>query len=243
MDVIFPEFYKEGMTDREETPLQRNLRFLLEESGMNAYQAAKEAGLGASFVRDILRGKTKSPSADNLAKLAAVFRKSAERLQSVGGRTLVIDGPTTVPTTPIPIVSKVSAGVWLDVTTMDEPDEYGVIEAPHDERWPHVKHYALLVEGDSMDLEYADGTYVTCVDFWDVGVVIRDGLHVHVERRRAGGQLVETTIKAIETIDGVRNLVPKSSNPKWKPFPIEGDESTEVVIRGLVYGGWKRAPR
>ncbi|PLR28128.1 hypothetical protein SGCZBJ_03730 [Caulobacter zeae] len=47
---------------------------------LNPYSAAKKAGLGESFVRDILRGKVKSPSAERLAKLAEALECSVNFL-------------------------------------------------------------------------------------------------------------------------------------------------------------------
>ncbi len=135
------------------------------------------------------------------------------------------------------------AGNWLEVTMLDE-FEHEHIPVARDRRFPRARQYALLVRGDSMDQHYSDGTYVTCVDFWDTGIPIRDGLHVHVERRRAGGQLVEITVKAVRTIDGVQYLAPCSSNPKWKPIPVAdgSEDDTELVIKGLVTGSWKPTP-
>lgn len=240
MDVNFPEIYNRGM----ETALQKNIRRLLVERDLNAYQAAKDAGLGDSFVRDILRGKTKSPSAENLAKLAAVLKASVSDLQAdTSRRTMIVTDPDIVEDVAgLTVVSEVNAGNWREVMDLEEHEEKERIAAARDQRFPRAKQYALRVRGDSMDLDYPDGSYVTCVDYWDAGVPIRDGQVLHVERTRAGGQLVEITIKAVETIDGRRYLAPRSRNPKWKPFPIDGEEDTIVTIKGLVTGGWKPSP-
>lgn len=240
MDVNFPEIYNGGM----ETALQKNVRRLLVERDLNAYQAAKEAGLGDSFVRDILRGKAKSPSGENLAKLAAVLKASVEELQAdTLRRTLApADADIVDDVQGLAVVSEVNAGTWLEVMDLGEHEEKETIAAARDRRFPRAKQYALRVRGDSMDIDYPDGSYVTCVDYWDAGVPIRDGQVLHVERTRAGGQLVEITIKAVETIGGKVYLVPRSRNAKWKPFPIDGEEDTEVTIKGLVTGGWKPAP-
>ncbi len=40
---------------------------------LNAYSAAKRAGVGQDYIRDILRGRTRSPSAEKLAKLAVAL--------------------------------------------------------------------------------------------------------------------------------------------------------------------------
>lgn len=238
MDVNFPEIYTRSM----DTPLQANIRKRLKELDMTAYQAAKDAGLGDSFVRDILRGKAKSPSADNLDRLAKILRTTTAEMTAgtTHQMSAPIDEAPPPPETGLEVVSAVNAGNWLEVTLLDEMHEPDPIPVARDARFPKARQYALRVRGDSMDEEFPDGTYVTCVDFWDTGLDLRDGHVVHVERRRGGGQMIEITIKAVETVGGRRFLMPKSSNPLWKPIPIEGDEDTEVVIRGLVTGGWKR---
>ena len=49
-----------------ETSLQKRLRIRMDILGINAYDAAKRAGLGESFVRDILRGKSRNPTVEKL---------------------------------------------------------------------------------------------------------------------------------------------------------------------------------
>ncbi len=232
MDAIFPEMPNSGM----ETSLQKRLKIRMDFMKMNALQTARKAGLGESFVRDILRGKTRSPNADNLAKLAAALETTPDwfyngdpddqpltRVKSVGG---------------LDVIGRIQAGNWVDRSIVDESAEHEIIPVARDPRFPHAKQYALSVTGDSMDLEYPEGTYVTCVDYFDSGVSLKDGLIVHVERHN--GPLVEVTLKAVETIDGERMLVPKSSNPRHRPIKPEGDEGTEIVVKGIVTGSYRR---
>ncbi|MDR6818464.1 SOS-response transcriptional repressor LexA [Neorhizobium sp. 2083] len=232
MDVIFPEMRYLGM----ETSLQKRLKIRMDMLGLNAYQTAKKSGLGDSFVRDILRGKTRSPNAGNLAKLAAALETTPDwfygtsddelplkRVQSVGG---------------LDVMGKIQAGNWVDRSIIEDTYEREIIPVARDPRFPHAKQYALEVIGDSMDLEYPEGCYVTCVDFWDSGISMKDGLILHVERHN--GSLVEVTLKAVETIDGEQMLVPRSSNQKHKPIKIEGDGGTEIVVKGIVTGSYKR---
>ena len=51
---------------------------------LNPYSTAKKAGLGGSYVRDILRGKVKQPSAARLSKLAAALDVPTAWLMGVG---------------------------------------------------------------------------------------------------------------------------------------------------------------
>lgn len=52
------------------TGLADRLQKLMDERGLKAAPLARQAGLKVDFVRDILRGRTRSPQAANLAKLA-----------------------------------------------------------------------------------------------------------------------------------------------------------------------------
>jgi len=233
MDVIFPEVRKCSM----ETSLQKRLKFRMDFLGLNAYQTAKKAGLGDSFVRDILRGRTRSPSAENLAKLAAAldttpdyFTLEAEPVEPPKAQPLPISG--------LAVVGDIQAGTWLDRSLFDDGHEQEIIPVARDPRFPRAKQYGLRVKGDSMDREFPDGSYVTCVDYYDSGLNMKDGLIVHVERHN--GPLVEVTLKAIEHVDGQLMLTPRSTNPKHVPLKLEGDAGSEIIVKGVVIGSYRR---
>lgn len=231
MDVKFPEMQIVAMNQS----LQKRVKAAMDAKGMNALQTSKKAGLGESFVRDILRGKTRSPSAENMEKLANALEVSVDDLMGV----VAAVGSTAAPNVGLEVASDVAAGLWLEVTMQDAPHEHETIPAARDPRFPRAPQYALRVVGDSMDLEFPEGSYVTCVDWWGAGLQMKDGQVIHVERKRAGGQLVEITIKVLESRDGAWWLAPRSSNPKWTAFPVEATEDTEIAIKGVVTGFWK----
>lgn len=234
MDARFPEMRKAGM----ETSLQKRVRQRMDELSLNALETAKKAGLGDSFVRDILRGKTRSPSAINLAKLAEALETTPDWLIVSGSPRPDGEGVKPVEFVGLSVVGKIQAGNWLDRSLIDYEDEYEVIPVARDPRFPKAKQYGLQILGDSMDIEYPDGSYVSCVDYFQSGVSLKDGIVVHVERRN--GPLVEVTLKAVETIDGVVMLAPRSTNPKHKPIALDGDGGTEIVICGIVTGSYRR---
>ena len=234
MDVIFPEMRECTM----ETSLQKRVRIRMDMLGLNALQTAKKAGLGDSFVRDILRGKTRSPSSENLAKLAAALETTPDWFMIESEAREKTNGVKPVELVGLSVVGKIQAGAWLDRSIVDDDGEYETIPVARDPRFPRARQYGLSVSGDSMDLEYPDGSFVSCVDFHDVSLPLKDGMIVHVERYN--GSLVEVTLKAVDTVDGERVLAPRSSNPKHKPIHLDGDGGTEIVIRGLVTGSYRR---
>lgn len=203
------------------------LEKLIDEAGTSPAALALDIGRDKDYLRDFIVGRKKSLKADDMM----VILDKLARLKAPPEDEVPIGG--------LQVVSDVQAGNWLEVTTLDDPAEPEILPAPRDPRFPRAAQYALRVRGDSMDQEYPDGTYVTCVDFWDAGVPLRDGLIVHVQRTRAGGQLVEVTVKAIERAEGKFWLAPRSSNPKWERVPVDSDKTFEVKVRGIVTGGWK----
>lgn len=233
MDVIFPEMRSSGM----ETSLQKRVRIRMDLLGLNALQTAKRAGLGDSFVRDILRGKTRSPNAENLGKLAAALETTPDWFMAAG-ESLPAPQPSIVPVTGLPVLGKIQAGNWVDRSIIDDSGEYEMIPVALDPRFTGVRQYALEVVGDSMDLVYPEGTFVTCVDYIDSGATLKPGRILHVERHN--GSLIEVTLKAMEFVDGLLMLVPRSSNPRHKPMKFEGDAGSEIVIRGVVTGSYRR---
>lgn len=171
-------------------------------------------------------------------KYARKFRVSLDWLLSNRG-PMTGNGAEayTIDTPGLPLLGYIQAGHWVEPSASEGAD-IEMVPIVRDPRFPHAKQYALRVVGDSLDLDYPDGSIVTCVDFADSGLEIGEGQIVHVERYRAGGQLVELTLKVVELRKGKIWLAPHSSNPTWRAFQITGDEDTEVVAKGVVLGGW-----
>ena len=59
------------------------LREAMEARGETDYGLAVKAGVGASYIRDIFRGKVKSPTFDKLARLASALEVSVDSLSEV----------------------------------------------------------------------------------------------------------------------------------------------------------------
>ncbi len=123
-----------------DTPLARALARAMAERGLNAAVLSRMAGLDASFVRDLFRGKKRSPSLDNLAKLArALDYDSVPALLTAHG-----DGT-------VPLIGAAGAG---DVVARFEFDHaHERMPAPRD-----LAHgAAVVVRGESMLPVYRDG--------------------------------------------------------------------------------------
>lgn len=62
--------------------LIENILGLIEETGIKPKAAAAEAGLGATAIYDILKGRNKSPRLETLQKIARVYGVTVEDLTS-----------------------------------------------------------------------------------------------------------------------------------------------------------------
>jgi SOS-response transcriptional repressor LexA len=204
----------------------------LDELNMSRTAASVRAGFGPEFIRDIVR-KGKSPSTDNLKKLAGALQVDVDYFFDDEGSS--VERRDTIE---LPVIGTIEAGQFRDITLLDQDEVYPVISVVADKRFSHAKQYALQVSGDSMNLKYPDGSYVTCVDYIGSGLRLKSGMTLHVERTIAGTHLVEITLKEVQSIDGNLVLIPRSSNPKHKPIIVNGGEDTEIHIRGIVTGSW-----
>lgn len=178
-------------------------------------------------------------------KYAKKFRVSLEWLLTGRGEMSTANGaiPYDVELEGLPLLGNIQAGAWVEAAEASEGAGVEMVQVVRDPRFPHARQYALRVVGDSMDLEYPDGSVVTCVSFGDSGLALAEGMIVHVERHRAGGQLVEITLKQVQRRNGQIILAPRSSNPKHQALTLDSkDGDNEVVCRGVVLGGWSPRP-
>lgn len=148
--------------------------------------------------------------------------------------------PAEIEVAGLPVLGNIQAGHWLETSFIDSEGEPELLPVARDSRFPRARQYALRVVGDSMNLDYPDGSYVTCVDFAQSGLAIKPGMTVHVERQRGHGQMVEITLKMTALQGGVFVLVPRSSNPLHQPITFTGHED-DIFVRGVVTGGWRQA--
>lgn len=140
------------------------------------------------------------------------------------------------------VAGSVAAGTFREVSEFfdEEPPK---ITAAVDMKYPHARHMAFAIEGDSMNKAKPpmfEGGYVLCVDYEDLDnrVPLRDGMKVVVERTKDSGQLREWSVKEVELYEDRVEFHPRSDNPKHKPIVVprdfQPDDGTEVKILALV---------
>lgn len=204
---------------------------------LNAFETAKRAGLGGSFVRDILRGKSRSPSAENLAKLAAALETTPDWLMNREGNS---QGLRTVsaPVEGVPVIGKVAANTWytVDEYVHDDPD----LEA---ERIPSVSGYpvewqfGMIVEGNCLNRVAAHGDRLVCLDLIKSQIDIEEDDLVVVERRRFEGMMRQRTAKRVKRTTLGFELWPESDDPSHQEpirlYDVPEGEEIGVVAKVL----------
>lgn len=132
-------------------------------------------------------------------------------------------------------VGEAAAGLWREALEWPRDDWLPLISSIHDKRYPGAQRAAVRVRGDSMDLLYPDGSFVTFVRFADIGRSPQSGERVLAVRRRQ--TLIEATIKEFsKDTKGRRWLLPRSTNPAHSALALNGsdDETETLEIVGLV---------
>lgn len=230
----------------------------LERVGLSARAASLEAGLSDAFVRNILKGKSQSPRAENFEALAAVLKTTSSWLLKGEGSEEIGKGETsgtssrivgsTVEELPAgdafrfaKIDGAVQAGAFLALEAFD--DDLGeVISAPRDPVFPLARQIAYRVRGDSMNLARPspmnDGDVIICAAWEDLGIEPKSGLNVVIQQTTADGQLRERSVKEIRLFPDRIEFHPQSTNRAHKPIVMRHDHQTddgkEVRILSLV---------
>jgi transcriptional regulator with XRE-family HTH domain len=209
-----------------------DLRKLREGLKLTQAQLARLVGTSQPQIRRLEAGERKMTK-EWAKRLAPHLQMSAKDLMFDPAEGTP---PQQVEVEGLPVLGTSRAGGWLDITLVESDEhEHETIPVAKNPRFPRARQYALLISGDSMNLMFKEGAYVTCVDFADSGLDIKPGMVVHVERTLAGPQLMETTVKKV----GNGELLPMSDNPIHKPIPINGGPDTEITVKGVVIGKWE----
>lgn len=137
---------RETRRERVGMTLQSRIISRLDQIGKTARGASLDAGLGATFIKDILRGKSVAPKTDTIIKLAVALQTTPEwLLESRGGADVYR----------CPVVGLIGAGAMIH--GHDEEAELEFIEVP-----PGAKDVAAaaIVKGNSQLPVFRDGDVV-----------------------------------------------------------------------------------
>lgn len=244
MDVIFPDDHSADMSDSDRTLLQIRLQEALNRTGENPTRLSERLGLSKSFVRDIMRGKTRSPRSESLDKLADALGTTTDYLLgkdvdgAVRGPAIERQGET------LSYAGVIQAGQFISVDEYftQDPDSVPDYVLP-DMKFGKVRQYAYKAAGDSMnEAGILDGMWVVAADASDYvdsyGDIVTGDLVV-VERCRFQGSERELTVKEVHFLRDRYELRPVSSNSEHKSITVPHDHNVssdgeEVKIIGVV---------
>lgn len=232
------------MENEPKTILQVRLQELLDKQKRKPAPFAKEIGLGESFIRDIIRGKTKSPRAEGLAVLAEALGTTSDYLQG-HDKDGELSGPALLQSNEqLPFAGTVQAGLFLAVDEYFNQDPESVpSHVRQDPSHSKARQYAWRARGDSMNQAgILDGMWVVgadASDYIDVYGDIETGDLVVVERVRFQGSERELTVKEVHFFKDRYELRPVSSNTDHQPIAVAHDHSVtsdgeEIKIIAVV---------
>lgn len=216
------------------------MKQVLTDSGMSVVEWSAKSGVAKSTIHRALKPDYEFvTSSRTLAKLANVANTTPPQLTNGSGGA---SATRTVQPTFLPVRYKAQAGQWFEVDELAQTYAAQYPVAP-DPRYASFPQWLEEVVGDSVDLKIPEGGFAHVVDAIQLGYAPRDGDYVVVERKRAGGQLRERTIKQVAIDAGRVQLWPRSTNPRWQsPLDLTAGaapgEDIEVAVVGLVIGAY-----
>lgn len=219
--------------EEQRTILQTRLQERMDDTGEKAAPLAKRIGLSDSFIRDVLRGKTKTPSATNLELVARALGTSSDYLLGLTDQVRPMGPGIEVRHGTITYGGEVNAGAWLAVDgyfNQDEEVRIPEFVTPHP-KYSKASQFVWRVVGNSMDLaDIKDGMWVVGVaygDYIDHYGDVESDQYVIAERLRAGGMERELTVKQVKFYRDRMELVPRSSNPTFEPIIVLHDNQAD----------------
>ena len=164
--------------------------------GLNPYSTAKKAGLGADYVRDLLRGKVKQPSASRLRQLAVVLQCSPEYLMGIGDE--LGEGPPDYENTAalepvnLRIAYEIKEGFFEGEAphSLEKDASKWVLSAiPEGDEWLEMVRFSAVPQ-------IVPGSYVHVIEpdkysSWVSEIAV-------VERKREGGSLTERSLRRVD---------------------------------------------
>lgn len=221
------------------------IRWARERKGLTQDEVALKFNISRNAVSLWESGDT-APRGQRLAILAGILDINVEWLITGEGNPDSTPTPNEVPAGAV-LVAKgfVQAGCWKNSNELPADEWISVSSHNAYSQYPHVT--ALLIQGDSMDKWFPQGTIIIVAPVLDYGVP-ESGDFVVVWRRCTDG-FYEWTVKEYRIDAAGAWLVPHSSNLHYQPQLLpkgdgesgpliieDGRQIEEIQIWGVVVG-------
>lgn len=207
----------------------KNLR---KKKGMTQQELSDYIGISRSTI-GMIEGNKQGTSSDTLVRLAKALNTTAEYLlletennneEDKKPETIYLNELSEIDIrtqfVPIPIVGVIRAGQPI----LAEDNIQGYIPVLKNTLKLDAEYFALKVKGDSMNLEFNEGTVLViektpCIENGEIGVVRVDG--------------IEATVKKIVLNNEMITLIPCSTNPIHIPH-MYNIRTDDVEIIGKI---------
>lgn len=205
------------------------------EQGISRYALSLKAGLGETYLSDLLQGKNIKPSIPALISIAKVLDTTIAYLLGETYHDHRSFGS-------IPLVGIVESGT-LRKLPQGEPR---LVTRPKSEQYPLAKHFSLLVNDTGMaaarEQPILPGMEVLCVDIADADLEVETGKIYAIRRTRDGGDNYETILRRARVYRDRVELFEESGRPLDDVSKIihkgrlTSDRTQPIYAFGWVYG-------
>jgi transcriptional regulator with XRE-family HTH domain len=205
---------------------------------MSARALSRQAGLGDTYVNDVLSGKNASPSIPAIQSIARALDTSIAFLVGETGHQDSAPAPHSIAA--IPMIGIVEVGAFRKPQANSN---FPLVERPLSQFYPDARHFVLTV-GDASGAASKDGPILPgmellCVDMADAGLQVESGRIYAIRRTLDGGQTYETIMRRAMVFRDRVELIAESGRPEDEKIVVSGlatDPAQQIFALGLVYG-------
>jgi len=241
-----------AVVPRDSKILVDRLHKLVNARAISARALSRQAGLGDTYVNDLLSGKNSNPSIPAVQAIASALETSVAYLVGETGQDDSVAPSRAV--APMPLIGIVETGAFRKLSPHPT---FAMLERPLSHSYPDAKHFVLMVGDDSMGIAAKEGPIlrgmeVLCVDMADAALQVESGKIYVIRRTLDGGQTYETIVRRAMVFRDRVELNAESGRPEDEKVVISGQLGTEfgtalgtefgtdrgqqMVALGLVYG-------
>jgi transcriptional regulator with XRE-family HTH domain len=227
-----------GSTIRHSNVLVDRLQRLLNEREISARALSRQAGLGDTYVNDVLSGKNASPSIPAVQAIAKALDTSIGYLIGETGHQDSVAAPHAIAA--MPVIGIVEVGAFRKPQANAN---FPLVERPLSQSYPDARHFVLTV-GDASGAASKDGPIlpgmeVLCVDMADAGLQVESGRIYATRRTLDGGHTYETIIRRAMVFRDRVELIAESGGSEDEKIVVSTlatDPGQPIFALGLVYG-------
>lgn len=222
----------EGMLER--------LEALMKEKGVTRIGLSKAAGLGETYVSDLLMSKNTKPSIPALISITKVLETTVAHL--LGESYHNGNGDDRHVASLMPLVGIVESGALRKL----QQGEPALVNRPRSEHYPAARHFALHVNDASMaaarEQPILPGMEVVCIDIEDAELEVESG-KIYAIRRSRDGINYETILRRARVFRDRVELTAESGKPGDDEKIIHkgrllSDTAQPTYAFGLVFGAF-----